>query len=209
LLLDQVIKQFPKVVSFYPNLKTLILDFPMEQGDLAEQAILKGLLAESMAAMLGWSSDLSRMKLGLAAIMHDCFLDRDSWSTITYEDHPELDYLTEDQKKSFLEHPRKAAEMARQFTKYPDADFIIEQHHELPDGNGFPGGIHASKITKISAVFILANNFVIQLVVNGLTPSSIKSIMGGFASIYSVGNFKEVFKELQKAIKKKQSLGSL
>lgn len=209
LLLDQVVKQFPKVVAHYPNVNSMILDFPMEQGDLAEQAVLKGLLAESLALMLGWSSDLSRMKLGLAAIMHDCFLDRDTWSTITYEDHPELDYLNEAQKQSFLDHPKKAADMARQFTKYPDADFIIEQHHELPDGNGFPYGLHASKITKISAVFILANNFVIQLIINGLTRNSIRSIMGGFESIYSIGNFKEVFRELQKSFKKKSSLNNL
>ncbi len=209
LIIDQVIKQFPKVVSSYSDLKSLLLDFPLEQGDLAEQAVLKGLTAESMGSLLGWSSDLSRMKLGLAAIIHDCFLDRESWSIITYRDHPELDDLSAHQVQSFLDHTKTAAEMARQFTRYPEADFIIEQHHELPDGNGFPNGIQASKITKISALFIVANSFVIQLIESGLSLSTIKNTVDSFESIYSLGNFKEIFTVLKKEIKKKSSPSNL
>lgn len=202
-LTDRIIKSMSDVAESYTSIEDLILNFPMEHGDLAEQAVLKGTLGIYITKAMGWRSDLTNNKIGLAAILHDAFLEREEWSTITYEDHPDLDYLSPEQKEAFLFHPKRAAEMANQFSHLAEVDFIILEHHELPDGNGFPRGINASKITKISALFILVNNYIIQLVINGLTPSALRNISLGFSTIYNIGSFKEPFQTLQKDLKKK------
>ena len=200
-LIKKVIEQFPLILKSYPTLDQILYNFPIEHSDLAEQAILKGLICEYMAQKLGWKSNMTRSKFGLAALIHDAFLERDEWSTITYRDHPDLDFLSDEQVENFLQHSNRAAEIARQFTHYPETDFIIEQHHELPDGNGFPQGLMANKVTKISATFILANNIVIQLMLSGINRSSIINITKGFKTIYNIGNFKEPFQVIYTAVK--------
>ena len=42
----------------------------------------------------------------------------------------------------------------------PDVSVIIEQHHERPDGNGFPNGINFKRISVFSSIFIVAHDFV-------------------------------------------------
>lgn len=200
-LIEKVIEQFPIILKSYASVEDLLLTFPLEHKDVAEQAILKGLLCEFITMKLGWKSDMTRSKFGLAALIHDAFLEREEWSTISYKDHPTLDYLSDEQVENFIQHANRAAEVARQFPRYPEADFIIEQHHELPDGNGFPQGLIANKITQISSIFILANNLVIQLVLNGASRSSLINILKGFEPIYNNANFKEPFQTIFKAIK--------
>jgi response regulator RpfG family c-di-GMP phosphodiesterase len=36
---------------------------------------------------------------------------------------------------------------------------IISQHHELPEGNGFPNALHHTRIAPLSALFIVAHDF--------------------------------------------------
>ncbi|MCF8059812.1 MAG: hypothetical protein K9K67_10975 [Bacteriovoracaceae bacterium] len=200
---DLIIINFGKVIEDHTSLQEILLNFPIEHGDLAEQAVLKGIICEFMVRSMGWRSDLTRSKTGLASILHDIFLEREEWSTITYKDHPHLDDLTELQRKNFIDHPFKAAETSRYFSNYADVDFIIEQHHEQPDGTGFPRGINSGKITKVSAIFIIANNLVIQVVINGITPSTIQNIMQSFKDLYLGGPFKEPFNHLIKELKRK------
>lgn len=200
---ELLIDQFTQILDEYGSLELLLLDFPMEHADLAEQAVLKALISEFLIKSLGWRSNLSRQKTGITSLLHDVFLEREEWSTITYSDHPDLDYLSTEQKENFLNHPKKAAEISQQFSQYTEIDFIIEQHHEQPDGNGFPQGINSGKITQVSAVFILSSNFVTQLVINGITVGTIRNILSGFKNIYNVGNFKEAFTLLSNELKKR------
>lgn len=201
--LDLIITQISKSLEGFTSLTELLLTFPMEHGDLAEQAVLKALMSEYLVRSLDWRSESTRAKTTLAAILHDAFLEREEWSVITYQDHPALDNIGAKSKENFFNHPLKAAESAHFFTQYPDVDFIIEQHHEQPDRTGFPRGLSVGKITKLSAIFNLANNFVIQLVINGITKGSIRNICQSFDSLYNVGNYKEPFAELIKELKRK------
>jgi HD-GYP domain-containing protein (c-di-GMP phosphodiesterase class II) len=52
-----------------------------------------------------------------------------------------------------------AAEVAKQFSEVPpDVDLIIAQHHERPDGSGFPRGLSSTYIAPLSAIFIVAHD---------------------------------------------------
>ena len=115
-IVAKVIQQIPDLVKSQATLFDILKIFPFEHYDLAEQAILKALVCEFIASRMGWKSDFSRAKLGLSALIHDAFLERDEWSTITYKDHPDLDFLSEEQIEAFLNHPTKAAEMQDNLT---------------------------------------------------------------------------------------------
>jgi HD-GYP domain-containing protein (c-di-GMP phosphodiesterase class II) len=40
---------------------------------------------------------------------------------------------------------------------------IIEQHHEFPDGSGFPYGISVNRFNQLSAIFIVCQQFTERL----------------------------------------------
>lgn len=183
------------------SLGEILSQFPYEHLDLAEQAVLKSLISEGIMRGLGWSSDLSRSKITLASFLHDVYLPNEQMIRITHLEHPEFENFTEKEREDFLQHMRKAADIAKQFSGISEADFIIEQHHELPDGSGFPNRYNASKLTAISSVFILASNFVTQLAIHGPTKLTMNSVLGAMNNHYNVGHFKEPLKILKKAVK--------
>lgn len=183
------------------SLSELLAQFPFEHLDLAEQAVLKALVSEGLMRGQGWRSDLSRSKLMLASILHDAYLPNEQMIRITHLEHPELENYSEKEREDFVNHMRKASDMAKQFSGISESDFIIEQHHELPDGSGFPNRYNASKLTAISSVFILASNFVTQLAIHGPTKLTMNSVLGAMNNHYNVGHFKEPLKLLKKTIK--------
>jgi response regulator RpfG family c-di-GMP phosphodiesterase len=41
-----------------------------------------------------------------------------------------------------------------------DVEQIVAQHHERPDGTGFPRGLNSKFITPLSALFIIAQDMI-------------------------------------------------
>ena len=78
----------------------------------------------------------------------------------------------------------------------PDVDVIISQHHELPDGTGFPRGLNYQRITPLSTVFIVAHDLVRHLMlVDPQTGFSAKDVEEWFLrsqNKFQLGNFKKV-----------------
>lgn len=200
-LSETVIEATNKNFDVFNNLKEVLTKFPLEHADLAEQSILLSYFCEGMARGMGWRSDLSRKKLGLAALIHDCTVENEGMLRISNLESAEAKQFTPKEIEKYKMHPKEAAEFASHFSGFTDTDFIIEQHHELPDGSGFPLKLSANKLTAISCVFIISSNFVTQLALNGLTKSSLQAIVSAFSTHYNVGNFKEPLKIMKKSLK--------
>ncbi len=120
-------------------------------------------VACALAAKLEWPSESTFYKLSLAAFFHDIHLRGGMLS--------EIDTLEELQQKSatlsnedvetFKGHPLAAATMIRNMKEVPpDVDLIVSQHHERPDGTGFPKGLTGHHIAPLAALFIVAHDLV-------------------------------------------------
>ena len=199
-LCDEAITCTKNVILECKNFKNILSLFPKTQADLAEQSIMTLYLAELMLTSLGWASETSRKKMGLASLLYDSMLSNDDLSKITSLEDPELEKFSEEEQTEFRNHPVKAADMARNFQGYPEVDFIVSQHHERPRGDGFPHGIANNKLTAHSCIFILANNFILKFVAEGKDPSMIVDIFREMKTIYNIGNFKDPVSSLQRAI---------
>ncbi len=117
------------------------------------------LLCCVVAHNIGWHSEITQQKLVMAALMHDHFVDN-----AYYSDLDILNNLNQSSKdnKAYFQHPLKAAELARSLKGLPsDIDHIILEHHERPDGSGFPRGLSSSRISSLSALFIICESMVI------------------------------------------------
>ena len=88
-------------------------------------------------------------------------------------------------------HPWQEAELVRRFQKMPpDVDTIILQHHERPDGTGFPRGLDFRRIAPLSAVFIVAEEFAELIYESGLENDNVLDILDSLEEKYQRGNFK-------------------
>lgn len=107
-----------------------------------------------VAQNIGWSSETTQQKLTLVALLHDQFVDETTNEILQQNSNDSSEII---QNPEYRQHPIKIAEFARSLRGLPnDVDHILLQHHELPDGPGFPRGLVASQISPFSAVFIVS-----------------------------------------------------
>ena len=111
-----------------------------------------------LSSLMTWDSANTHYKLALAAFLHDITVKTDSLERVSTREELAAVDGTEEEKAAFREHPHEAASLARQMRDFPgDVDHIIAQHHELPNGKGFPLGINHTKISPLAALFIVAH----------------------------------------------------
>lgn len=156
-----------------------------------ERSLLIMYTFEAIIKGMGWDSELTRKKLGLTALLHDIYLINDSLIKIESADTNDLDMFTDEEIKSFNNHQAMAANIAKYFSGHSDTEFIIYQHHELPNGEGLPEGLNSSRITTVSAIFIIAHKFAVTLAVHGNKIESIKHFLKENKIRLNIGNFKQ------------------
>ena len=201
LLTKKLIEKTFRVYRDVRTLPELIKIFPFRDHDLSEQAVLTMYICEAILIDMGWGNDIMRSKLGLASIIHDCLLTNDDLVSISSAKDPNLKMFSDDEQEEYLSHPKRTAEVALDFQGFPESEFIILQHHELPSGQGFPQSINSHQITALSCVFIVANNFVCELSQKGVSKTSISRILNTFTETYDTGNFKKPLASLRKFFK--------
>lgn len=204
-LVHAVIEKTEESFNHAGGIKTILSHFPRLKQDFAEHSILTMYFCESICEGLGWGSGITRKKLGLASLLQDCALSNEDLLKIQNLQDPQLEMFSENDKEEFEKHPQKAAEMALYFSRFPETDFIILQHHELPNGEGFPHGLSANKLTILSCVFALASQFVAKLVSSEKKDGSVfTETFHQFKTSHNTGNFKEPVAALEKMLKKNE-----
>jgi len=196
-LTRKIIDFLPIVFKKYGSLQDLLEEFPFHNKDLAEQSVLTMYIAHALLLKMGWGADMSVMKLGLASILHDAFISNDDLVVVTSLNDRNLHMFNAADQDDFVHHPVRAAKIAQEFEQFSDVDFIISQHHELPDGSGFPQGLNSHQITGLSSLFVLANNLVAQICQKGMEREALVKVFQKFDEYYSMGNFKAPLKLLK------------
>jgi HD-GYP domain-containing protein (c-di-GMP phosphodiesterase class II) len=166
---------------------------------------LTSLISCVLAKQLDWISKTTMDKLVYASVLCD----------ITLAVRPELlkirdlhefekikHTLTEEDQKIFLSHPKDAGNLIKRYftTAPPDTDALAYQHHEAPDGSGFPQGMRAEKISPLSALFIVANDFSFYFLKDD--EPTMDDFLLKCHSRYDFVNFRKVVKALERVKKK-------
>jgi response regulator RpfG family c-di-GMP phosphodiesterase len=150
---------------------------------------------------MDWKSDTTYQKLTLAAMLHDL--------PISNQDLARIDSLKELESKkgqftpkeidSFKTHSDTAAKLARSMNDIPpDVDVILLEHHERPDGEGFPRKISSSRIGALSVIFIVAHDLVRFILDQGdgteIKPTLLKEFAEKQKEVYVHGGFKKALR---------------
>lgn len=153
----------------------------------------------AIASLMSWSSDASRYKLALAAMLHDVTLGEDRLARIRVLGEKEMNELKPEEASRILEHPKKVTELMKRsddILSY-NVDQIVMQHHERPDGSGFPNRLTASKIAPLAAVFIVGHDLV-DCLLEQKDRFSLKGFLNQYADQYKGGAFRKIAAALGK-----------
>lgn len=163
-LAEQNIKVASALIKNSPDLKSIFAITKMEEHDYsishsilicyATAAVLKGVEVTFPHA---------GKILAMASFFHDISLDEHQ---VKNEDRfiksLSLNSATSrDDKEMVKAHPLKSAEMLKSWPHCPeDVLAVIREHHEKPDGSGFPNGLSEEQMHKLTPCFIVAHDVV-------------------------------------------------
>lgn len=117
-------------------------------------------ITTGISKQMDWGSDQTLEKFIFASYLHDLALGdntklaklctRDKWENNMdlSQEEARLVQLHTTASKTLIENRREIPQ---------DVFTIVEQHHELPDGKGFPAGLDHKRITPLSSIFIVAH----------------------------------------------------
>ncbi len=188
------------LVKRAPRLSEILDNVRREKGKyISTHSMMLAHVACALATQMDWTNDMTYQKLTLAAFLHDSHIHNQELAQVQgiKELEAKNQLFSTDELRIYKEHPILAAEVARKFTEVPpDVDIIIFQHHERPDGTGFPRGLTHSRISPLSAVFIVAHDFVRFIlekeIVGTLNANAIDEFIRTHSPKYPLGNFRKV-----------------
>ncbi len=134
-------------------------------------------------------------KLVMASLMHDLSLDENIYGNVE-EWIKQAKNLNDKSPEiaRFRLHPLHASQTAQTIDVLPpDVEQIILQHHEAPDGSGFPRGLTANRIHYLASVFIVAEDLVGFLDDGEALETSLKDFLTWGENRYQQANFKKIF----------------
>lgn len=190
-----------KAVGSNPRLADLIGKITREGNYIASHSTLLAHVACCVAKELEWGSEATFSKLVLAAYMHDISLQNPEIAKVNTlreleerkKQYPEADV------KNYHLHPAKSADVVRAFKEVPsDVDIIVQQHHERPNGAGFPRGLLFNYISPLSSLFIVAHELT-QEILSKRTNFALPQFLTDKKPLFNQGNFKKVIAALEKA----------
>jgi hypothetical protein len=165
---------------------------------IASHSVLVSQVSCGIAAMMKWPSDTTFQKLSYAAFFHDMTLENHSLAQVgSLKELEEREAeFTMDEIKSYRSHPADAAQLISTFHEIPsDVDTILIQHHERPEGDGFPRGLPPMQMASLSCVFVVAHDWVDQLFKNG--NSGLEDYMQHYKTRCNRGPFKKIIEAIE------------
>ena len=151
-----------KLIGNRPQLAPILGRLKLDQGKyITSHSLALAQISCALAHRIGWTSTPTYLKLSLASFLHDLPLKDNTLARCTTLAEAQEGGFSDEDTRAFKMHPMLAAEYAREFHDIPpDVDTILMQHHERPDGSGFPRGLTSGRLSPLSCLFIIAHDLV-------------------------------------------------
>ena len=174
------------VITESPSLFAFVKKFKKNCSEEFIQMILISYLTSLVIDKFPWTSNPVKEKASLAAMLCDVTLNKEDFQNL--KDHEVSGADLSDRVKK---HPIEVAELLRQRKELIPSETItiIEQHHELPSGKGFPHGITSSRFNQLSSTFIVCHAFIEALFESKFDYSTRHEIVRKLREKYACKNF--------------------
>jgi HD-GYP domain-containing protein (c-di-GMP phosphodiesterase class II) len=191
-LTEKSLKAIYALIDKEHSLGVLLHHFSLRDDYLYDHSYLTSLVACDLLRRMNWFTGERLDALGFAALFHDITVKEVSLARINRRDDERFCHYNESVKEKYLKHPLEATLLVQSHPHIPkEACIVIEQHHETPEGNGFPKALKAQEINPLSAVFIIAHEFVAELEKKNYDQDQMNSILKSMAARFNKGHFKK------------------
>lgn len=191
------VKLAMRLVQKNHKIRALIQEKLIDRDDyLPSHSLLIAHMACGLAIDLEWESKFTFFKITIAAILHDITLSDQEIDRIFELDQraARKEFAQEPDVKKYKSHPKAASEMISGFAEMPpDVNKIIEQHHELPDGTGFPAGLTHVRMNPIAVLFAFTEDFVNYIFDIDEFEIAVETFLMERREVYSIGQFKKLY----------------
>ncbi|MDR3608338.1 MAG: HD domain-containing phosphohydrolase [Oligoflexia bacterium] len=121
---------------------------------LIKHALMTSVFALLLAKAENLESEKTLTTLGLGALLHDIGM---SMMTFDPEERAEL---AGEERREIQTHPELAKRMLDSVKSVnPEVRMIVLQHHEQPNGRGYPNGLHDKQIYYLAKIVAIADCF--------------------------------------------------
>jgi len=144
------ISAITKDPSSFINLLKVMKHHPYLMKHSLTTAIFSLLLAKET----GFESNRTLISIGLGALVHDIGFTKMSFSPENFVD------LSPEQIKEIRQHPefgKRLLDPLKQIST--EVRSIVLQHHEQPNGNGYPNGLHDAEIYMPAKIISICDSF--------------------------------------------------
>lgn len=190
-----------KSVVARPSLHELFKKLKNKEGHyISNHSILLAHVSCALAIQMKWTPPGTNAKLVMAAFMHDMTLEDMSLEQVLKKNEMMKSNLSELYQNSSLlkyhNHPLACADLLKDVdTAISETSVIIAQHHERPDGTGFPHKLNSFSIHPLSAIVIVAHELVDNYLKEFENPDVIAYI-NNLPDAYQHGSFRPVLRAL-------------
>ena len=191
-----------KILSNNPQIFELIKNVIAKEDYIYEHSLLLSYISGAMAMQMDWGTDSTLKKIIIASLIHDLGFD-DTELAMFHDLDTAFDLQEIEQKNIDLikKHTIKMSEEIRNMKWIPpDVDSILINHHEKPNGSGYPRGLSTKNIPPLACLFIIAEDFVRRIYCKDIKDIDIQEIINNFEATYKTGHFKKIFESLKSLI---------
>ena len=160
-------------------------------GIYTEHCLLTSYFCTLVSQGMKIDDERALLKWHLAALLHDIGIEFPKNIECEFKD---FESLTRFEEKMFKDHVHKGIEKVGNLpTEFSDVAIIMRQHHERPDGKGFPARLDSKNIHPLSALFIIAHEASVTLLSLGFEKDIILNKFKEDEKLYSKGRYLEPF----------------
>ncbi len=204
--IEEIHQQTTTVINNIKHNKDLMKMLSKIKFDKGEGAFVKNrmklasALSCAIARAMGWDSEQTFEKLIYCAHIHDIMLvDSPNLAKFRYltEADAALDMgkITESDRERFYKHTIHAAELIKlDHGAPPDAVTIVQQHHEMPSGDGFPSKMSGIRINAFAAILSVSIDLSQYLLMN--KEKNFARYIEDNKARYKGGNFTKVIRAI-------------
>lgn len=121
---------------------------------MIKHALMTSVFALLLAKVENLESEKTLTTLGLGALLHDIGM------AMLNFDPEETAELTSEDRRELQKHPELAKRMLDSVRSVnPEVRMIVMQHHEQPNGRGYPNGLHDKQIYYLAKMVAIADCF--------------------------------------------------
>jgi hypothetical protein len=207
-LTEKVVESVDELIKKNKNLKPLVKNMLSYRSSFFTRSSILNYLLGALTSKIGWNTQSILRKLVFTSVFCDFAFTSEQESLAMVRDlsnSENIENLSKQEIKIIEKHPELAAIKLESKSRgmLIDESMLIRQHHEKPDGTGFPKGLNNKTIPPMSAAFILCYDFVQLLIENCEKPEDIDSeaIFKQLGESYRTGNFEKPYMALRQALK--------